>query len=268
MKKSSTSGQWVGPSAEPSAGRLEQAPVGLVLGSGLGGFVGRCDRVIEEISFAEAGLPTSGVPGHAGSLVLALLAGRPVWILQGRVHLYEGHGASAVTAGIRWLAGRGVRTVVLTNAAGCLNPNFAPGEWMMLADHLNLTGTSPLLGGPHFHDMTEVYSPRLRHEFTACAFTRGLVLRDGVYAGVTGPQYETPAEVRMLRLLGADAVGMSTVLEAIQARALGLEVAGFSCLTNMAAGMGPAALNHAEVVQTGAAAAGQLADLLADWLAA
>ena len=243
------------------------ATVAIVLGSGLGGMIGECDRVLEEIRFAEAGLPASTVPGHVGSLVLAELAGRPVWLVRGRVHLYEGHDARAATAVVSWLAERGVRTLVLTNAAGCLNPGFAPGEWMMLTDHLNLTGTSPLLGGPHFHDMSEVYAPRLRREFIDCAFTRGLVLREGVYAGVLGPQYETPAEVRMLRHLGADAVGMSTVLEAIQARALGLEVAAFSCLTNMAAGLSPSPLSHEEVIATGHAAAGQLAGLLADWVA-
>jgi purine-nucleoside phosphorylase len=244
-----------------------QASVALVLGSGLGRMVDTCDRVLEEVSFAEAGLPASTVPGHAGRLVLAELAGRPVWLMRGRVHLYEGQDARAVTSGVRWLAGKGVRTLVLTNAAGCLNPAFAPGEWMMLTDHLNLTGTSPLLGGPHFHDMSEVYSRRLHRDFLQCAFTRGLVLREGVYAGLLGPQYETPAEVRMLRLLGADAVGMSTVLEAIQARALGLEVAAFSCLTNMAAGLSNAPLSHEEVIATGNAAAAQLSGLLAEWLA-
>lgn len=242
------------------------ATVAIVLGSGLGGLAGQCDRVLEEIPFARAGLPVSTVPGHAGSLVLAELAGRPVWLVCGRVHLYEGHDARATSATVRWLAEQGVRTLVLTNAAGCLNPGFAPGEWMMLTDHLNLTGTSPLCGGPHFHDMTEVYAARLRREFMDCAFTRGLVLREGVYAGVLGPQYETPAEVRMLRHLGADAVGMSTVLEAIQARALGLEVAAFSCLTNMAAGISVTPLSHGEVVAAGNAAASHLAGLLADWV--
>jgi len=250
-----------------SAAAQPRAVTGIVLGSGLGGFVEKCDRVLEEVTFAEAGLPASTVPGHAGSLVLAELSGRPVWLMRGRVHLYEGHDARAVTAGVRWLAARGVRTLVLTNAAGCLNPAFAPGEWMMLTDHLNLTGTTPLLGGPHFHDMSEVYARRLHREFIDRAFTRGLVLREGVYAGVLGPQYETPAEVRLLRQSGADAVGMSTVLEAIQARALGLEVAGFSCLTNMASGLSSSPLSHHEVVEVGAAAAEHLAGLLAEWLA-
>jgi purine-nucleoside phosphorylase len=243
-----------------------QASIAIVLGSGLGGLASRCDRILEEISFAEAGMPASTVPGHAGRLVCGELDGQPVWMMHGRVHLYEGHGAHAVTAGVRWLAQRGVRTLLLTNAAGCLNPAFAPGEWMMLSDHLNLTGMSPLIGGPHFHDMSAVYSLRLRKAFLQCAFDRGLVLREGVYAGVTGPQYETPAEVRMLRHLGADAVGMSTVLEAIQARALGLEVAGFSCLTNMAAGLAAQPLNHAEVMAAGHAAAENLLGFLAEWL--
>jgi len=243
------------------------APVAIVLGSGLGRMIDQCDRVVEEITFAAAGLPVSTVPGHAGRLTLAELAGRPVWLVGGRVHLYEGHGAPAVTAAVRWLAERGVKTLILTNAAGCLNPAFAPGEWMMLTDHLNLTGTSPLIGGPHFHDMSEVYSARLIREFIDCAFTRGLVLREGVYAGVLGPQYETPAEIRMLRHLGADAVGMSTVLEAIQARALGMEVAAFSCLTNMAAGLSASPLSHTEVMAAGDAAAERLAGLLLDWLA-
>ncbi|MFN0128545.1 MAG: purine-nucleoside phosphorylase [Verrucomicrobiales bacterium] len=243
-----------------------QAPIAIVLGSGLGSLASRCDRILEEVSFTEAGLPVSTVPGHGGRLVCGELDGQPVWMMQGRVHLYEGHGAQAVTAGVRWLAQRGVRTLLLTNAAGCLNPAFAPGEWMMLSDHLNLTGTSPFIGGPHFHDMSSVYSPRLRKAFLQCAFDRGLVLRDGVYAGVTGPQYETPAEVRMLRHLGADAVGMSTVLEAIQAHALGLEVAGFSCLTNLAAGLAASPLNHAEVMAAGHAAAENFLGLLVDWV--
>lgn len=255
------------PGGDSAGAGRSRADIGIVLGSGLGGLVDQCDRVLEEVSLADAGLPAATVPGHAGGLVLAELSGRRVWLMRGRVHLYEGHDARAVTAGVRWLAAQGVRTLVLTNAAGCLNPAFAPGEWMMLTDHLNFTGTSPLLGGPHFHDMSEVYSRRLRSAFIDRAFTRGLVLREGVYAGVLGPQYETPAEVRLLRHCGADAVGMSTVMEAIQARALGMEVAGFSCLTNMAAGLSPTPLSHAEVMATGGAAAEQFAGLLAEWLA-
>jgi purine-nucleoside phosphorylase len=160
------------------------------------------------------------------------------------------------------MAGCGVQRLVLTNAAGTLNRLFAPGTWMMLRDHLNLTGTSPLLGGPHFIDMSAVYAPSLREKFETASVQERVVLHHGVYAGLLGPQYETPAEVRMLQVLGADAVGMSTVLEAIQARALGLEVAGFSCLTNWAAGLGAEPLGHEEVLTTGARAAGDFVRML------
>jgi purine-nucleoside phosphorylase len=156
----------------------------------------------------------------------------------------------------------GVRRVVLTNAAGAINPAFKPGQWMMIADQLNLTGTSPLLGGPIFFDMSEIYPAPLRSRFAAVAAEQQIPLHEGVYAGLTGPQYETPAEVRMLRALGADAVGMSTVLEAIQARALGLEVAGFSCLTNWAAGITGRALSHEEVLAAGKEGAEKFARLI------
>ena len=170
---------------------------------------------------------------------------------KGRVHLYEGHSARDVTATIRLLAEVGVRRLILTNAAGTANPDFAPGSWMMLRDHLNLTGASPLIGAPEFLDMTEVYSSKWRRAFAESAGQAGITLHEGVYAGLIGPQYETPAEVRMLRTLGADAIGMSTVLEAIQARALGLEVAGFSCLTNWAAGLGAEHVSHEDVLRIG-----------------
>jgi purine-nucleoside phosphorylase len=236
---------------------------GLVLGSGLGSFVDRM-KVEAVVPYAEiAGLPQSHVPGHAGEFVFGMLGGVPVVAARGRVHLYEGRTAAEVTAHVRWMKERGIRTLVLTNAAGTCNPAFAPGSWMMLADHLNLTGTTPLLGGANFFDMSEVYSKRLRDHFSAAAKAAGATLHEGVYAGMLGPQYETPAEVRMVQKLGADAVGMSTVLEAIQARALGLEVAGFSCLTNWAAGLQPGTLAHGEVIETGRSAAGGLADLLA-----
>ncbi len=234
--------------------------VGLVLGSGLADFVAGLD-VVGQLGFGEAGCPQSNVPGHAGRYVLAKLGGRPVLIAQGRVHLYEGWTAAEVTAGVRFMASVGVKRLVLTNASGCLNRGFAPGRWMMLSDHLNLTGTSPLVGGPHFHDMSAVYTPVWREKWHAVAQKTGIALHEGVYAGLLGPQYETPAEIRMLGRLGADAVGMSTVLEAIQARALGLEVAGFSCLTNWAAGLSAEALSHAEVMEVGHRAASQLAEL-------
>ncbi len=235
--------------------RSFQPQCGIVLGSGLGSFVERL-AVRAELPFSEVPeLPPSRVAGHAGRFILGELAGQKLLVMQGRVHLYEGHSAVAVTAGVRFMGASGVRRLVLTNAAGTLNELHPPGSWMMLADHLNLTGTSPLLGAPSFIDMSEVYSRRLRALFGEAASEMAMPLPEGVYAGLLGPQYETPAEVRMLATLGADAVGMSTVLEAIQAQALGIEVAAFSCLTNWAAGMSPLPLSHAEVLETGRAAA-------------
>ncbi len=235
---------------------------GIVLGSGLGAIVERVE-VIAEVPYAEIeGLPVSRVPGHAGKFLFGRLNGTLVLMAQGRVHLYEGRTAAEVTAGVRFMAERGVQRLVLTNAAGTANPAFAPGTWMMLSDHLNLTGTTPLLGGAHFFDMSEVYSAALRERFSALAASEKITLHTGIYAGLLGPQYETPAEVRMFRTLGADALGMSTVLEAIQARALGLEVAGFSCLTNWAAGLSPEPLGHEEVLTMGKRAAGDMVRLL------
>jgi purine-nucleoside phosphorylase len=241
---------------------------GLVLGSGLGSFVERME-ILASVPYAEIpGLPVSSVAGHAGRFVFGRIGGTTIVAAQGRVHLYEGKSAAEVTANVRWMQSIGVKKLVLTNAAGTANPAFHPGSWMMLTDHLNLTHTTPLLGGPNFFDMSEVYSKALRARFSEVAADLGTTLNEGVYAGLLGPQYETPAEVRMLRTLGADAVGMSTVLEAIQARALGMEVAGFSCLTNWAAGLHPGTLGHEEVLETGKAAAAQLADVLERALAA
>ena len=190
----------------------------IVLGSGLGK-AAEALGIEAEVSYsAIPGLPDSKVPGHSGRFALVRVDGRPVLVAQGRSHLYEGLSAREITAGVRFMAGIGVKRLVLTNAAGTLNPAFAPGQFMLLTDHINLMGTT---------------------------------LHEGVYAAMLGPQYETPAEIRMLRVLGADAVGMSTVPEAIQARALDMEVAGISILTNWAAGMQAQPLNHAEVVETG-----------------
>lgn len=234
----------------------------LVLGSGLGGFADACHRLFE-VSYAEVpGLPESKVPGHAGRFVGAELGGVPLLLAMGRVHYYEGHSARQVAAHVRLMASLGPEVLFLTNAAGTLNRDFAPGGWMMLSDHLNLTAVSPLAGGPNFHDMSEVYDARLRGLFRGLAADSGMHLHEGVYASVPGPQYETPAEVRMLRTLGADAVGMSTVFEAIQARALGLRVAAFSCLTNWAAGVTDRPLSHGEVMETGRTAAAALSPLL------
>ncbi|MFC7336209.1 purine-nucleoside phosphorylase [Haloferula chungangensis] len=239
--------------------------IGLVLGSGLGSLADQVD-VRETVAFSKAGLPVSTVPGHEGAFLLGSFAGREVVVMRGRVHLYEGHSAQALTQGVRWMHERGVGSLILTNAAGSVNAGFEAGAWMMLSDHLNLTGTSPLEGAPQFVDLSEVYSESWRDRLRRKAEARGMNLYEGVYAGLRGPQYETPAEVRMLRMLGADAVGMSTVLEAIQARALGMQVLGLSCLTNWAAGMPGAQLDHHDVVETGQRAAAEMVALLKDLL--
>jgi purine-nucleoside phosphorylase len=233
---------------------------GIVLGSGLGPLA-EAVRVEEEVSFERAGLPVSAVPGHHGKFIVGKLGDEPVVLMSGRVHLYEGHDPRAVTEGVAWLAARGVSRIVLTNAAGTLNPDFAPGSWMVFSDHLNLTGTSPLIGA-EFIDMSAAYDPAWRNQFADAAAETGITLHRGVYAGLRGPQYETPAEIRMLSALGADAVGMSTVLETIRARSLGLTVAAFSCLTNWASGISPAPLNHGEVIATGKKAARDMIRLL------
>jgi purine-nucleoside phosphorylase len=238
---------------------------GIVLGSGLGPLADAV-AVEREVPFSDAGLPASSVPGHAGRFLFGKLAGKPVVLMKGRVHLYEGHSARAVTSGIRWMAGQGISRLILTNAAGTLNPDFHPGTWMMLSDHLNLTATSPLEGAD-FIDMSAAYDPLWRTRFREMAAASGMPLHEGVYAGLRGPQYETPAEIRMLRTVGADAVGMSTVLETIQARSLGLTTTAFSCLTNWAAGISAAPLDHHEVLETGKLAARQMIDLLASALA-
>jgi purine-nucleoside phosphorylase len=246
----------------PKAVRDFQPEWGLVLGSGLGPLVEEVDPILSLPYEEIPGLPVSTVPGHSGRFVFGRLAGQRVIVAQGRVHLYEGLTAQEVTAGVRFMHSLGIRRLILTNAAGTLNRSYPPGSWMMLRDHLNLTGTTPLLGGPHFVDMSAVYSPALRAIFKAAAEAEGVSLPEGVYASLLGPQYETPAEVRMFGILGADAVGMSTVLEAIQARALGLEVAGFSCLTNWAAGISGELLDHHEVIETGRVAAEQMIRIL------
>lgn len=225
---------------------------GIVLGSGFGGVV----KLVTDpvfVPYPSIGLPDSRVVGHAGKFVVGMLGGKRVIVAHGRVHFYEGREPSEVAAGVRFMAETGIRNLVLTNAAGTLNPAHPPGSVMLIEDHLNLTGTSPLMGlagPPQFADMSEVYSKRLREHFLSVATETDFALHTGVYAGVHGPQYETPAEIRMLRTLGADAVGMSTVLEAIQARAKGIETAGFSCLTNWAAGLNKTPLHHAEVLDT------------------
>jgi purine-nucleoside phosphorylase len=239
-----------------------KAETAVVLGSGLSSIIPDAESA-EKIPYGETGeIPKTSVPGHEGRFVRGKIDNRDVIFAQGRIHLYEGFSGREVTSIVRMLAGAGIKQLVLTNAAGSANPKFGHGNWMMMSDHINLTGTSPLLGKPEFVDMTDVYSPKLREQFRQAAGKIDIVLHEGVYAGLIGPQYETPSEVRMLQRLGADAVGMSTVLEAIQARALGLEVVGFSCLTNFAAGISTQKLSHEEVLATGKKAAADFARLL------
>jgi len=235
--------------------------LGIVLGSGLGGLVDRIS-VLDEIGYVNVGgMAASSVPGHSGRFLRARVGECEVVIAQGRLHLYEGHPAPVVTAHIRAMASLGIQRVLVTNAAGAINRDFELG-WMAIRDHINLTGTSPLLGNPRFCDMGEAYTPALLEKLTRIAREAHIPLARGVYAGVLGPQYETPAEVRMLERLGADAVGMSTVLEVIQARALYLEVMGLSCLTNWAAGLSDDILDHEDVMARGEDAAEQLERML------
>ena len=247
--------------------QLWKPRLGLVLGSGLGDLVEHFD-VLDEISYANVGgMAASTVPGHSGRFVRALIGHTETVIAQGRLHLYEGHSARVVTAHIRAMASLGTKTVLITNAAGAINRTLQLGL-MAIADHLNLTGTSPLLGNPRFCDMGEAYTPALLERLTRAAREAQVPPPRGVYAGVIGPQYETPSEVRMLERLGADAVGMSTVLEVIQARALFMDVMGISCLTNWAAGISDTILDHEDVMARGQQTAGQLESLLRALVAA
>ncbi len=222
---------------------------GIVLGSGLGAFADSLDDRRETPFEIQA-----NIPGHAGKWVEGRLDSADVLVMAGRLHLYQGFTAHEVTFGIREMGRRGVKRVVLTNAAGGINLSYQPGELVLISDHINLQGVTPL-EGPQFVDMTDVYSQRLRE---VC----GGGMKQGVYAGVRGPHYETPAEIRYLRAIGADLVGMSTVQEAIAARALGMEVLGISCVTNMAAGVLPQKLSHEEVLAAGASAEREFTALL------
>lgn len=231
--------------------------IGLVLGSGLGGLA---DELRDEVAipFGELpGWPAATAPGHAGRLLLGTLEGRSVAMLQGRFHVYEGNDPGLVVQPVLLFKRLGARAVLLTNAAGGLNPSFGPGTLMLIRDHINLTGRNPLMGpnaeaiGPRFPDMTEAWSPRLRSKLREAATAESVDVVEGVYVGLTGPTYETPAEVRMLAGLGGDAVGMSTVLECIAARWAGLEVCGISLVTNAGAGYSGAPLSHEEVLAAG-----------------
>jgi purine-nucleoside phosphorylase len=246
--------------------------VGLILGSGLGELAARIDDAVA-IPFADLpGWPAASAPGHAGRLVLGRLGGLPVVCLQGRLHLYEGHPPVLVAEQTLLMGRLGAEVILLTNAAGGIDESFAPGTLMVIRDHLNLTGRSPLMGanadgiGPRFPDLVDAWSPRLRALLLRAAEEVGVPLAEGVYAGLTGPTYETPAEVRMLRTLGADAVGMSTVTEAIAARWAGLELVGVSLVTNAGAGVTGEPLTHEEVLAAANEAGPRLARVVERFL--
>ena len=247
--------------------------IGIVLGSGLGGLADELTDAVA-IPFAELpGWPAPTAPGHVGRLLLGRLAGRPVVLLQGRLHLYEGNDPGLVIQPPLLVRRLGAKVIVLTNAAGGLNPAWEPGTLMVIRDHIDLTGRNPLIGpnadeiGPRFPDLTEAWSAKLRERLHAAAAAEGVPLVDGIYVGLTGPSYETPAEVRMLAALGGDAVGMSTVLECVGARWAGLEVCGVSLVTNAGAGYTGATLNHEEVLEAGAVAGPRLARVIRRFVA-
>lgn len=257
--------------AEYILARIPRQPrVGLVLGSGLGGFADTLDDPIR-IPFAEIpGFPQTTVEGHTGALVFGWKNRRFVAVLQGRLHYYEGYSQQEITLPIRVLSAIGIKTVVLTNAAGGINKRFKPGDLMLICDHINLSGSNPLIGpnldafGPRFPDVSDLYCADLRQDVKELSAFLGIPLWEGVYLMTSGPNYETPAEIRMMRTLGADAVGMSTVPEAIVAAHCGMQVVGISCITNMAAGVLPQKLDHSEVVETAAKVRTKFQRLLTD----
>jgi purine-nucleoside phosphorylase len=254
----------------------ERAPfvpeLALVLGSGLGALAA-CPESLAGVAvpFTELGFPGPSVQGHQGQLLYCELEGRKVVLQAGRFHYYEGHPMALVTAPMRLHARMGVKTVIHTNAAGAVNAAFRVGQLMIITDHINLMGVNPLVGpnpgpGPRFPDMSAAYDPGLAAQIARAAAGLGQTVQQGVYLAVPGPSYETPAEIRAFRTLGADAVGMSTVPEVLVARQEGLKVAGISCLCNMAAGMLPQALTHAEVLAAGAMAAQEFERLVRAFL--
>jgi purine-nucleoside phosphorylase len=248
------------------------AQVGLVLGSGLGAVVDFCESTLA-IPFAD--IPHVGRPsvqGHPGALVLGTLSGVRVAVLQGRLHLYEGWSAAEAAFPVRLLCWLGVRALVLTNASGGIRPGLKPGDFVLVTDHLNLSGQSPLTGvndeqvGPRFLDLSHAYSRQLGARLRASAAEAGIALHEGVYAMLAGPSYETPAEVRMLRTLGADCVGMSTVPEVVAAAHQGVPVVALSCIANLAAGLGSTALTHEDVQAASSGAVATLVRLLTGFL--
>ncbi len=242
--------------------------VAVVLGSGLGAFANELQDAVA-IPYSEiSNWPLSTAEGHAGKLVLGRIGKTDVAVMAGRVHLYEGYSPAEVTFGIRVLGAMGVRGIVFTNAAGGINLSYARGALVLISDHINLQGSNPLVGpnddllGPRFPDMTEAYSLRYRETARAVAAEQNISLAEGVYAALLGPSYETPAEIRYLRTIGADLVGMSTVPEVIVANHMGIGVLGISCVTNMAAGVLPQKLSHTEVLETGEMVRGTMVRLL------
>lgn len=230
--------------------------LGLVLGSGLGVLA---DEIVNPVILPYTEIPgftTSTVVGHKGQLVIGELEGKQVVAMQGRFHYYEGHGLDAITFPIRVMKAIGVDTIIVTNAAGGINESYKPGDLMLISDHINLTYRNPLIGpnddqfGVRFPDMSEAYSKELRAIAKEVAASLGIRLQEGIYAGLLGPSYETPAEIRMLRMMGGDAVGMSTVPEVIVARHMNVKVLGISCISNMAAGILEQPLSHEEVMET------------------
>lgn len=247
--------------------------VGLVLGSGLGAFADTLEGLVK-VPFADIPhLPASKVVGHAGNLCFGRVADVPVIAMQGRVHLYEGHPVWQVVHGVRVMARLGVSAVLVTNAAGGLDPDWTPGDLMVVTDHLNLMTVHPLIGpnddalGTRFPDMTNAYDPELRAMVDEVAREEAIELRHGVYAGLMGPSYETPAEIRMYRTLGAQAVGMSTVPEVLALRHMRTRVAALSCITNLAAGISKQPLDHKEVEETARTRRADLERLLRGWIA-
>lgn len=239
--------------------RTAAAPtIGLILGSGLGDFADTLESR-QVIPFTDIpDFPAATVPGHTGAFVFGEKHGQSVVCLQGRIHYYEGHPMQVLTLPVRIMAKLGVKTLVLTNAAGGVNKDYRPGDLMLITDHINYSGMNPLIGvndpelGPRFPDVTDLYSAALRLKIKLAAVEAGISLRQGVYMMFSGPNYETPAEIRMARILGADAVGMSTVPEALVAAQCGIHVLGISCITNLAAGVSPNKLSHQEVMETAA----------------
>ncbi|MFC5448009.1 purine-nucleoside phosphorylase [Paenibacillus aestuarii] len=233
-----------------------QPQIGLILGSGLGVLADLIENPVV-VDYAHIPhFPVSTVEGHAGELVVGTIQGKQVLVMKGRFHAYEGYGAETVSFPVRVMKELGVQTLIVTNAAGGINTSFKVGDLMVISDHLNLTFRNPLIGpndsalGVRFPDMSEAYSKRLRKLAHEVAASQDFQLQEGVYVGLLGPNYETPAEIRMLRTLGGDSVGMSTVPEVIVARHAGIEVLGFSCISNMAAGILDQPLSHDEVMET------------------